>query len=109
MDYVDVECVTGGVYPNCTPGSTARQSTPAAVQGEQSSTPVQSAAPVQGVTTFQNGTTFQDGTGSGVHVVQPGETLSGIAARLGTSIDQLGAQNRIIDPGVGQAGQALFY
>ena len=118
--YVDVECANGGVYPNCTPGSTAPQNAPA-VQGVQPSTPVQdaapvqNAAPVQGVTTLQDGTTFQDGTtlqdgiGSGVHVVQPGETLSGIAAQLGTSVDQLAAQNSITDPSLIYAGQALFY
>ena len=120
VDYVDVECANGGVYPNCTAGSTAPQSAPA-VQGVQSNTPVQSAAPVQNAApvqevtplqdgaTFQDGTTMQDGTGSGVHVVQPGETLSGIAAQLGTSVDQLAAQNGITDPGLIYAGQALFY
>ena len=66
-------------------------------------------------TTLQDGTTLQDsvhnvqdGTGGGSHVVQPGETLSSIAAQLGTSVDYLTLHNGITDPNLIYAGQTLF-
>ena len=39
--------------------------------------------------------------------MQPGDTLSGIAVRLGTSLDQLARSNGIVDPNVIYSGQAL--
>jgi peptidoglycan lytic transglycosylase len=150
VDYVDVTCVNGGIYPNCVPESTTPttpqdgttvQSTPTlqdttALQDGttlpdtttlQDSTTVQDGTtlpdvtPMQDATTLQNGTTIQDGTtlqdstnaqdgaGSGVHVVQQGETLSGIAAQLGTSADYLSLHNGITDPNLIYAGQTLFF
>jgi LysM repeat protein len=42
-------------------------------------------------------------------VVQPGDTLSGIAAQLGTTVEDLAAANGIADPDVLYAGQTLYY
>lgn len=48
----------------------------------------------------------QDSSG-GSYVVQSGDTLTGIAADLGTSVDQLMADNGLTDPDVIYAGQTL--
>ncbi len=44
---------------------------------------------------------------AGVHVVAPGETLSGIAARYGTTVQALAAANDLRDPSLILAGQHL--
>ncbi|CAN5564555.1 hypothetical protein BH24ACT26_BH24ACT26_00690 [soil metagenome] len=44
---------------------------------------------------------------AGVHVVAPGETLSGIAARYGTSVEVLAAANRLRDASFIVAGERL--
>ena len=49
----------------------------------------------------------QDVSGRGDYLVQPGETLSDIASRLGTSVDELASSNGIADPNVIHSGQAL--
>jgi rare lipoprotein A len=49
------------------------------------------------------------GSGSGTYVVQPGDTLSGIAAQLGTTVEDLAAANGIADPDFLYAGQTLYY
>ncbi len=49
------------------------------------------------------------GSGDGAYVVQSGETLSGIAAELGTTVGELAAANGIADPDVIFAGQTLYY
>jgi rare lipoprotein A len=147
VDYVQVECANGGIYPNCTPPvDTTPQNAPTlqsapAVQDTSSvqdgttlpqtptlrdsttvqdgmtlpdKTALQDTTATQDGTTFQDGTTLQDstnvqdGAGSGTHVVQPGETLSGIAAQLGTSADYLAAHNGITDPNLIYAGQTLY-
>src|SRR5215210_5342370 len=148
VDYVEVTCANGGIYPNCTPDSTSPQppyysTTPqdglvveevppdpatqyentvqdgTAIQGETAlqdggttipdGSAVQDGTAAQDGSAVQDGTTVQDGTGGGVHVVQPGETLAGIAAQLGTSADHLIMHNGITDPNVIYAGQALLY
>jgi rare lipoprotein A len=55
-----------------------------------------------------------DGSGGeaasgGSYVVQSGDTLSGIAAELGTSVDSLMAANGLTDPDLLYAGQTLSY
>jgi LysM repeat protein len=81
----------------------------------QNSTTVQDGTTLPNITTFQDGTTLQDstnvqdGAGSETHVVQPGETLSGIAAQLGTSADYLSAHNGITDPNLIYVGQTLYF
>ncbi len=57
---------------------------------------------------------FDDGSGGeagsgGSYVVQSGDTLSGISAELGTSVDDLMAANGLTDPDVVYAGQTLAY
>lgn len=44
-----------------------------------------------------------------MYVVQSGEALTGIAAELGTSMEQLMAHNNITDPNFISTGQALLY
>jgi LysM repeat protein len=46
-------------------------------------------------------------SGASTHVVQPGETLSGIAARYGTSAQALARANNLADPGFIVAGTTL--
>lgn len=45
----------------------------------------------------------------GTYVVQPGDTLSQIAERLGTTTDNLAAQNGITNPNSIYSGQALYF
>jgi rare lipoprotein A len=45
----------------------------------------------------------------GAYVVQHGQTLSGIAAELGTSVEQLAAANGIANPDLIFSGQTLVY
>ncbi len=47
--------------------------------------------------------------GGGTYVVQSGDTLSGIAAELGTSVEDLAAANGIANPDLLYAGQTLSY
>jgi rare lipoprotein A len=49
------------------------------------------------------------GTGAGVYVAQSGDTLSGVAAQLGTTVEDLAATNGIPDPDLIYAGQTLYY
>jgi LysM repeat protein len=51
----------------------------------------------------------QMGAGGGTYVVQPGDTMSGIAAQLGTTVEDLAAANGIADPDLIYAGQKLYY
>lgn len=51
----------------------------------------------------------QPDTGGGSYVVQSGDTLSGIAAHLGTSVDDLASSNGIANPDLLTVGQTLYY
>ena len=52
----------------------------------------------------------QDGAAAGgIYVVQSGDTLSGIAAHLGTTVGDLAAINGIADPDILTVGQTLRY
>ena len=51
----------------------------------------------------------QPDTGGGSYVVQSGDTLSGIAAQLGTSVDDLASANGISNPDFLSVGQTLYY
>ncbi len=53
------------------------------------------------------GAVVQDGVNDGAYLVQPGDTLSDIASRFGTTIDNLMMSNGIADPNVIYSGQAL--
>ncbi len=48
-------------------------------------------------------------TGGGTYVVQAGDTMSGIAAQLGTSVEDLAAANGIANPDLIYIGQTLYY
>lgn len=50
-----------------------------------------------------------DSGGGGAYVVQSGDTLSGIAAELGTSVQELAAANGIANPDFLSVGQTLYY
>jgi peptidoglycan lytic transglycosylase len=50
-----------------------------------------------------------DVTGGGTYVVQAGDTMSGIAAQLGTSVEDLAAANGITNPDLIYIGQTLYY
>jgi rare lipoprotein A len=52
---------------------------------------------------------YASGDMAGSYVVQPGDTLSGIAAQLGTSVEDLAAANGIANPDLVYAGQTLYY
>jgi rare lipoprotein A len=67
-------------------------------------------------TTDHYAPTYSDGadysgtqSGDGAYVVQSGDTLSGVAAELGTTVGELAAANGIADPDVIFAGQTLYY
>ena len=49
-----------------------------------------------------------DEANSGTYVVQPGDTLSRVATRLGISVDDLARYNGIADPDLIYSGQALY-
>jgi rare lipoprotein A len=53
--------------------------------------------------------TGDGGATGGAYVVQSGDTLSGIAAELGTSVEDLAAANGISNPDLVYAGQTLYY
>lgn len=57
---------------------------------------------------YGDGSGGQDASG-GSYVVQSGDTLTGISAELGTSVDDLMAANGLTDPDVVYAGQTLVY
>ena len=102
VDYIGVSCANGGNYPNCSNDPTAGQG--------QGSVQDNTAAPTfRDDTAFTGDTKVQDGASGGAHVVQPGETLSGIAAQLGTSTDYLATHNGLTNPNLIYSGQALFY
>ncbi len=51
----------------------------------------------------------QNEANGGTYIVQPGDTLSQIAARLGVSVDYLARYNHINDPDVIYDGQPLYF
>ena len=51
----------------------------------------------------------REAASGGSYVVQSGDTLTGIAAEVGTSVDDLMSANGLTDPDVVYAGQTLSY
>jgi peptidoglycan lytic transglycosylase len=113
VDYVQVECANGGIYPNCSMLSPTVQTTPQTtppLQDAATGDPILENAPiVQDVPALPDAPIVQEDTVSGTHVVLPGETLTGIAAQLGTTPDALMVQNGIGDPNLIYPGQPLLY
>lgn len=129
VDWVQVECANGGIYPDClAAGPTAPPVVPAiqdasttlpvvpAIQ-DASTTPttspvvpaVQDASTPAATPAATGAPSVQDETSSGVHTILPGETLTEIAAGLGTSPEELMAQNGMTDPNLILSGQPLIY
>ncbi len=48
-------------------------------------------------------------SGGGAYVVQSGDTLSGVAAELGTSVEYLASSNGIANPDLIYSGQTIYY
>jgi rare lipoprotein A len=147
VDYVEVNCANGGIYPNCSeaPPVTPATTTPTtpAMETPATTTPVLESPtlesptlepsalepsafepsalepPVLDSTTFESPvydpyTAVQDSAGGqldggGAYTVGSGDTLSGIAAQLGVSVDHLMAQNGISNPDLIYSGQTLLY
>lgn len=59
-------------------------------------------------TSYEPSSSDGDGAG-GTFVVQGGDTLTSLAAQLGTSVDALAAANGLSDPNYIQAGQTLVF
>jgi len=53
--------------------------------------------------------TYSVTSGGEGYVVQPGDTLTGVAASLGTSVEYLASYNGISDPNFIRSGQTLYY
>ena len=127
VDYVEVNCANGGIYPNCSGDSagtpaTTTPTTPVteapimeahvleapATEAPAFESPVLESPVLDPSTTVQ---TAPDGQfdGGGAYTVGSGDTLSGIAAQLGVSVDHLMAQNGISNPDLIYSGQMLFY
>jgi LysM repeat protein len=77
-----------------------------AVTGPGESTTASSAA-TSGTTTFTVAPVQSAGSSAGGYVVQPGDTLSSIAARYGVSVDQLAGANGLSPAGVLLSGATL--
>ena len=118
VDYVDYE-VAGGYAAESGYGSAAgdqyaAQSGYAADGGYSERDYAQ-----QGSAAADAAASYDDGSGEessggqasagGSYEVQSGDTLTGIAADLGTSVDQLMIDNGLTDPNVVYAGQTLVY
>lgn len=144
VDYVEVNCANGSIYPNCSgdPVGTPATTTPTipvtdapVMEAPVEQTPVMEApvieapapvieAPATETQAFESpvlespvpdpSTTVQSAPegqfdSGGSYTVGSGDTLSGIAAQLGVSVDHLMAQNGISNPDLIYSGQTLFY
>ena len=129
VDYVEVNCANGGIYPNCSGDSAGTPATTTPVtkapimetpvlEAPATETPATEApafeSPVLKSPVLDPSTTVQtapDGQfdGGKAYTVGSGDTLSGIAAQLGVSVDHLMAQNGISNPDLIYSGQTLFY
>ena len=62
-----------------------------------------------GYSTYSGTTDYSTDQSGGTYVVQQGDTLSGVAAQLGTTVEDLAASNGIANPDLIYAGQTLYY
>ncbi|CAA9438924.1 MAG: hypothetical protein AVDCRST_MAG28-309 [uncultured Rubrobacteraceae bacterium] len=116
VDWVQVECANGGIYPDClTAEPTATPIVPAIQDASITPTTAPVVPVVQDASTPANTPAATDApivqgeTSSGVHTILPGETLTEIATGLGTSPEELMAQNGITNPNLIPSGQPLIY
>jgi rare lipoprotein A len=117
VDYVEVNCANGEIYPNCseTPTSTPATTTPTTPATE---TPATTTSALESSTleppVSVPATAVLDSAGGQVdggeaYTVGLDDTLSSIAAQLGVSVDHLMAQNGISNPDLIYSGQTLLY
>jgi peptidoglycan lytic transglycosylase len=109
VDYVEVNCANGDIYPNC---SEAPTSTPATTTPALESSILEPSAlepPVSAPSTAVQGSAGGQVDGEEAYTVSSGDTLSSIAAQLGVSVDHLMAQNGISNPDLIYSGQTLLY
>ena len=117
VDYVEVNCANGGIYPNCSeaPTSTPATTTPTtpATETPATTTPALESStlepPVSAPSTAVQDSASGQVDGGEAYTVGSGDTLSSIAAQLGVSVDHLMAQNGISNPDLIYSGQTLLY
>ena len=127
VDYVEVNCANGEIYPNCSdaPTSTPATTTPTTPATETPATePPATTTPALESSTREPSaleppvsapsTALQESAGGQVdggeaYTVGSDDTLSSIAAQLGVSVDHLMAQNGISNPELIYSGQTLLY
>ncbi len=89
VDYVDYSVVGGGYDAGYDAGYSAYSGTDYSAQTDYSA--------------------YSPDAQAGTYVVQSGDTLSGIAVQLGTTVGELAASNGIANPDLIYAGQTLSY
>jgi rare lipoprotein A len=116
VDWVQVECANGGIYPDCLAADpTALPVAPAVQDASTTPTtspvvpPVQDASAPADTPAAPGAPIVQDETSSDVHTALPGETSTGIATGLGTSPEEQMAQNGITNPNLIPSVQPLIY
>ena len=122
VDYVEVNCANGEIYPNCSdaPTSTPATATPTTPATETPATttpalepstlePSALEPPVSAPSTAVQDSAGGQVDGGEAYTVGSGDTLSSIAAQLGVSVDHLMAQNGISNPDLIYSGQTLLY
>lgn len=122
VDYVEVNCANGEIYPNCseaptstpatTPPTTPATETPATTTPALESSTLEPSAlepPVSAPSTAIQDSAGGQVDGGEAYTVGSGDTLSSIAAQLGVSVDHLMAQNGISNPELIYSGQTLLY
>jgi rare lipoprotein A len=122
VDYVEVNCANGEIYPNCseTPTSTPATTTPTtpATHTPATTTPALEPSalepsalepPISAPSTAVQDSAGGQVDGGEAYTVGSGDTLSSIATQLGVSVDHLMAQNGISNPDLIYSGQTLLY
>ncbi len=100
VDYVDYAVVGGGAYDDGYDGYDASHSETASYpRGTDYSAYSQTE-------TYSSDAQLDYG---GAYEVQRGDTLAGVAAQLGTTVEYLAATNGIADPDLIYSGQTLYY
>lgn len=105
VDYVDYSYADPA---NAYAPEPAPTTTPEPVTYDEPEPVYESEAEYAPQTGYETGASGGAGAGGG-YVVQGGDTLTSLAAQLGTSVDDLAAANGISDPNYIQAGQTLVF